>query len=163
MKKTTFLLLQALVLVFIACNREGIENGKSTFGIRHDKSLSEYEGLVLGNDPELPDFSPVVFFEYTINGKDFVASGVLVSPNWILTAGLNFYDRSEQSSPAPASDIKVKVGNDPNNPIATLSVSQLVFHPTWIASGQDYMDANDLCLVKLTSPYNAVIVNAKWL
>jgi V8-like Glu-specific endopeptidase len=152
------LLLYIFPLVFLSCEIEDdiLPDFETTFGIRHDKTLTQYENLVSGNNSELPDFEPVVFFEYAINGNDFVATGVLITPNWILTAGHNFFDKNDQSSPTPTEDINVIVGNDPNSPESILSVNQLVFHPTWINSSQDYIDANDLCLVKLASPYLGV-------
>lgn len=152
-------LLFTLSLIFLSCNKVGgiLPKGETTFGIRHDKTLAEYENIVSLKSAELPDFDPVVFFEYSIDGNEFVATGVLITPDWILTAGHNFFDKNDQSSPTPTEDINVIVGNDPNSPEATLSVNQLVFHPTWMNSGQDYEDANDLCLVKLSSSYLDVV------
>lgn len=123
-----------------------------TFGIRHDKLLSEYEDIAASSDPDLPDFSTVITFEYSLDGsqnRDFVASGVIIDEDWILTAGHNFYDAAEQNNPASTSGIIIKVGNDPNSPSATYTVSEIVFHPTWLAGQQDYNDANDLCLVRV--------------
>lgn len=130
-----------------------------TFGIRHDKSLSDYEDIAASSDPNLPDFSPVVAFDYSLDGSqvgEFVASGVIIDKEWILTAAHNFFDAQEQNSPALVSGVFVRVGNDPNTPDATYTVTSIILHPTWLAGEQDYNDANDLCLVKVSSPINNI-------
>jgi len=127
----------------------------SAFGIRHDKSLSEYEALAANNTGDKPDFSAVVSFSYSMDGssnEEYIASGILIDPEWILTAGHNFYDAYEDDHPAPETGIIVKVGNDPNNPVQTFGVSEIVFHPSWLDGQQEYEHGNDLCLVKLSSP-----------
>ncbi|MFV1884455.1 MAG: S1 family peptidase [Balneola sp.] len=132
------------------------------FGIRHDRSLSQYEEIALNTSEsqEFPDFSPVVFFDYSLDGsenKEFIASGVLINEEWILTAGHNFFDIEEQENLAPISGINVLIGNDPNNPIAEYSISEIVLHPTWENGDQDYSDANDLSLVRLSKPINSIV------
>jgi hypothetical protein len=72
-------------------------NASITFGIRHDKNLSDYE-LIATNEGEFsssayPSFAPIVKFCYTLDGStgiDYVGTGTLVAPQWILTAGHNF-------------------------------------------------------------------------
>lgn len=158
MKKTHLLLILFFIITTLnSCQKETIYN--AAFGIRHDKNLSDYEEVATNNSPyntaDYPDFSPIIMFEYSLDGSqntDYVASGVLISPDWILTAGHNFYVAKEQDEPAPVSGIKVIVGNNPNNPINTYTVSKLVFFPTWIEMNDDFLNANDLCLVKLSSP-----------
>ena len=142
----------------ISCNEE-YGSYEETFGIRHDKEWSEYLDVATNQAPynstEYPDFSPVIMFSYSLDGSDsdeYVATGTLVAPDWILTAGHNFYVAEEQDSPAPVSGIYVLTGNDPNNPVSTHTVQELVFHPTWIEQNEDFIKANDLCLVKLSSP-----------
>ncbi|MGY6648536.1 S1 family peptidase [Wenyingzhuangia sp. IMCC45574] len=131
----------------------------STFGIRHDKLLSDYESVAATNSTNLPNFSAVIAFDYSLDGSnnsEFTATGVLINSEWILTAAHNFYDAEEQDNPAPVSGITVLVGNDPNNPEATYAVSQVVLHPTWLQGNQNYNHANDLCLVKLASPITTI-------
>lgn len=152
--------LLLLFSLFLSCGERVIEpTVERTFGIRHDKELADYEAVAASDNPNLPDFSTVVAFNYSLDGSDggeFVASGVLIADNWILTAGHNFYDAEEQNEPAPVSGILVKVGNDPNAPDQTLSVAEVVLHPSWLAGDQDYEDANDLCLVRLADPITTI-------
>ncbi|MFY0600050.1 MAG: trypsin-like serine protease [Cyclobacteriaceae bacterium] len=136
----------------------------SAFGIRHDLDLSMYERIATNESPydteDYPDFSPVFMFSYSLDGssnEEFVATGTLIKSNWVLTAGHNFFVADEQSAPSPVSGIKVLVGNDPNNPGETLDVEELVFHPSWIEDNNDFLSANDLCLVKLTSSINDLV------
>lgn len=149
----------SLIIAFVASCREDdepiVNSADLTFGIRHDRELSDYENMAANPVGDMPNFAPVVCFSYSLNGSsehDYVATGTLIDSMWVLTAGHNFFDTQEQNSPAPTSGIEVLVGNDPNNPDQTLSVSQLVFHPTWLDGQQDLDDANDLCLVKLSNP-----------
>lgn len=125
----------------------------ATFGIRHDKSLSDYEAIVSATG-DYPNFDAVVFLSFSLPGdpsSDIVGSGVLIDDEWVLTAGHNFFSSEEQSSPVAAKDIVVYTGNNPNNPSAQYNVEMLVFHPTWLAQ-DDFFNGNDLCLIKLSSP-----------
>lgn len=162
MKNIYFLLFSFLVL-FSACQKDDEddflpeENDQKglAFGIRHDKNLSEYEAIAAGNGTDLPNFSSVIAFNYSLDGStnyEFTATGTLIDSLWILTAAHNFYDAEEQNSPAIASGVQVLVGNDPNLPDQIYAVAQIVIHPTWLNGDQDYSDANDLCLVKLSTP-----------
>ena len=161
MRLITLLFIWAISWTFISCAKEDpyVYDVPETFGIRHDRSLSEYEALAASNDPMLPDFKPVVFFSYSLDGspqQDFIATGTLIDEEWILTAGHNFYDAAEQNTPAPPRGITVFTGNDPNFPDATYEVSGVVYHPGWLAGDQEYSHANDLCLVRLARPITHV-------
>lgn len=156
--------ISVLLLIFIlsSCNKDDEkEDDKkatvtTTFGIRHDKRLSDYEAVITSGGNDLPNFNAVVFFEYSLDGsnnREFTATGTLIKENWILTAAHNFFVADEQSSPATASGIQVLVGNDPNSPTKTISVEKIELFPTWVSSpNSDFRTANDLCLVKLSSP-----------
>lgn len=134
-----------------------------TFGIRNDLTLRDYEQIGNNEPPfntsKYPDFSSVVSFVYSLDGSDdfeFLASGVLVSPEWILTAGHNFFVSDNQNAPAPASGILVVLGNDPNDSSKEVEIESLTFFPTWLENDDIYGNANDLCLVKLKSPINSI-------
>ncbi|MFY0608282.1 MAG: trypsin-like serine protease [Cyclobacteriaceae bacterium] len=147
-------------------------SSENTFGIRHDLTLADYEKIATNASPydtdEHPDFSPIVAFTYSLDGSsdyEFVATGTLVKPDWILTAGHNFFVSENQTSPAPVSGITVCLGNDPNDPDQTFEVAELVFHPTWLEDDVElFGTANDLCLVKLKTSITSVtpaIINDK--
>ncbi len=131
------------------------EDRITTFGIRHDKSLTDYQEIATSTSDEYPDFESVVYFGYSLDGSDFedyVATGTLVAENWVLTAGHNFYVADEQDEPALPSGIIVKTGNDPNNPDESYEVEEIIYHPTWISDNRDFLSANDLALVRLKTP-----------
>ena len=157
MQRFTHFLLGAILLGFVSCAKDDPDfyDTETSFGIRHDRNLSEYEAIAASNDPDLPNFGSVVFFYYSLDGSqdmEFTATGTLIDKQWVLTAGHNFYDAEEQDDPAPIEGIVVHAGNDPNVPDHTYSVSRLVFHPSWLDGMQELRHANDLCLVKLASP-----------
>lgn len=150
-------ILGLIAITAFSCESDDyLEPSRGTaFGIRHDRSLAEYESIAASSSSDLPDFSAVVSFSYSLDGSDnhdYVASGTLIESNWILTAAHNFYDSESQDAPAPSSGVIVKVGSDPNNPIGEYTVSNIILHPSWLNGDQDYSDANDLCLVKLSTP-----------
>lgn len=156
-KTSFFLFLFTAAFSMYSCQKEEeiAEDFGVAFGIRQDKTLSDYEVVAAASNPNLPNFKAVVAFSYSLDGSsnaEYIATGALVAPQWILTAAHNFYDASEQKKPALTKGITVKVGDDPNNPSKIYTVSQIVIHPTWLHGSQDYKDANDLCLVKLSSP-----------
>lgn len=158
-----------LCLLFLsACSDDGSddpigpgdeERSPVTFGIRHDRELDAYEAVGANLSPYdsavYPDFGAVVAFSYSLDGsdeQDYVASGTLVRPDWILTAGHNFYTE-EQSAPAPVAGISLLVGADPNAPRSEHAVAELVFHPLW---GDGFETAFDLCLVRLATPVSGI-------
>ena len=153
------LLFILFLFLFSACEQDYWEdsislNEESTFGIRHDRSLSDYEAAAV-NTSLGPNFEAVFAFQYTIGSntdEEIIASGALIAPQWILTAGHNFFISEEQTTPVNPADINVIVGNDPNNPEAILEVEALYFHPTWLSDNDEvFGKANDLCLLKLKS------------
>lgn len=155
------------LLLFFSCGFEDDPlpslTAERTFGIRHDLPLSEYERI--GNNEgafsssDYPDFSSVVAFTYSLNGSsnfEYVASGVLISPDWVLTAAHNFYVSDEQNSPASPSGIRVIYGPDPNDLSKEVTVDRLVFFPSWLEDDDIFGNANDFCLVKLKTPITSI-------
>lgn len=168
MKSTKTSLLYLLAILFLVSSCAGTEEEIDpsipiTFGIRSDKSLSEYEAVASNiapyNTDSYPDFSSVVAFSYSLDGTDnadFIATGTLIDDEWILTAGHNFFSSDEQSEPADIAGIFILTGTDPNNPVLELEVERLVFHPSWLVQDDLFESANDLCLVKLKEPINSI-------
>lgn len=162
MFRSPILLLAILALTFTACidDEQPIDpNGedRQAFGIRHDRQLSDYEAAAATTATDRPDFGSVVSFSYSLDGSDnhdVIATGTLVKPDWILTAGHNFFVSDEQSNPAPVSGIEVFLGTDMENPTRRVAVAELVFHPTWLTNDDAFATANDLCLVRLAEPIN---------
>ncbi len=131
-----------------------ISASPQTFGIRNDRKLSEYETIATNVSPynidDFPDFKSVVFIQVTERKDIFMGSGVLVHPKWILTAAHNFI-LPEESKILPAlPKIRILVGNDPNKPIKTLSVAEIIVHPHWINSDGGFEKGTDLALVRLS-------------
>lgn len=160
-------LVPLFVLFLSACSDDGSDRAldpdddlsPQTFGIRHDRTLADYEAIG-SNEPPFdsfgyPDFSSVVAFSYSLDGSDeaeYVASGALVRPDWVLTAGHNFFTE-EQDAPAPVRGIIMLTGADPDAPTGEYEVAELVFHPLW---KDDFPTAYDLCLVRLSEPVTGV-------
>lgn len=140
--------------VYAATPLGKVSASPQTFGIRNDKKLSEYEAIASNVSPfntdEFPDFKSVVFIQVTERKDIFLGSGTLVHPKWILTAAHNFI-LPEESKILPAlSKIRILVGNDPNKPIKTLNVAEIILHPHWINSDGGFEKGTDLALVRLS-------------
>ncbi|MGB0605959.1 MAG: S1 family peptidase [Candidatus Latescibacterota bacterium] len=177
----TWLKLLLISTLFIACGSDGdnpvswdeedvldeaeedVTSAVYTFGIRHDRTLAQYEAVARNvapyNTADYPDFAPVVAFSYGSEAEDtgeYVATGTLISPHWILTAGHNFFSSDEQEQPTQPTGITVLLGADPNTTPSVHSVAELVFYPSWIEQDELMYSANDLCLVRLAEPITSV-------
>ncbi len=109
-KNLLYLLLFGFAICFASCcDNDTIEpTANETFGIRHDKSLSEYEAVATLKSDEYPSFESVVFFNYSLDGSDnyeYTASGTLIDNEWILTAGHNFFVEGQKEGVAKESGI----------------------------------------------------------
>lgn len=134
-------------------------NEDETFGIIKDFGLEPYEAAARNEGAysimEVPNFGSVVCLSYSNKNKyspDFVATGTLISSEWILTAGHNFFDSNEQKKPTPIGSVRVFLGNDPNSPEKELSIDRMVFHPTYLENDDVFAYGNDLCLLHLSTP-----------
>ena len=158
MKLGKSLLLIFLVFTLWSCAETEEENVSPTtniFGIRGDLSLASYEKIATNEAPysagtEYPDFSPVVFIKIRESKDDIIGSGVLIAPNWVLTAAHTFYVPGEDKKPKEASATQILIGQDPNAPKATYQVESIIFHPTWADGDGGFEKGNDICLIKLT-------------
>lgn len=160
--KKLFLLAISLAFVFSSCSTTDDENvtPSGIFGIRGDLNLADYEKIATNASPyqgsDYPNFSSVVFIQVTNKSDEFIGSGVLIAPNWVLTASHNFYFPGEDKTPKTASQTKVFIGNDPNNPQASYAVEQIIMHPTWSDGDGGFESGNDICLVKLMKTVTGV-------
>lgn len=167
--KKFYLKLSILALLSISiysCSSdEGVEDEEEemadpvaiikTFGVRHDKTLADYEALITATG-DYPNFASVVYLSwFDANDIGYTASGVLIDDDWILTAGHNMFTKGEPT--VKAEDVTVQFTNDPNDTsIPELSVEMVVLHPTYISEEGDITKGNDLCLLKLTNPITDV-------
>ena len=79
---------------------------KRSFGIRHDKTIMDYELVATNKAPfdsdNYPDFSSVISFVYSLDGsdhQDYVATGVLVVPKgYIRQFLIPFYKNPQDDS-----------------------------------------------------------------
>ena len=46
------------------------------------------------------------------------------------------------------SNVSILIGNEPNKPLKTLTVSQIIVHPHWTSSDGGFEKGTDLALVK---------------
>ncbi|MBN2892262.1 MAG: hypothetical protein JXL97_10365 [Bacteroidales bacterium] len=74
MKRTYLFFVLVLALsLFNSCRQDDIYN--LAYGIRHDKTLDEYEAVAANSSPyntaDYPDFSPVVMFSYSLDGSNY--------------------------------------------------------------------------------------------
>jgi len=157
-------ILALLSMTIYSCSSdEGVEEEETaapvviikTFGVRHDKTLADYEALITATG-DYPNFASVVYLSwFDANGNGYTGSGVLIDDDWILTAGHNMFTKGEPT--VKAEDVKVQFTNDPNDTsIPELDVEMVVLHPTYISEEGDITKGNDLCLLKLTTPITDV-------
>lgn len=129
------------------------------YGIRHDVDLSEYKKIAANTAPynteEYPDFSPVLLLGFKFNRSQIINSigtGVLISENWVLSVGHNFYNSDIIKIPIRAGNINAFINNDYENPESMVDFDSLVFFPTWTKFPNDFINANDLSLIRLKKP-----------
>jgi len=162
--KTRFLhsLVISIPLVFLlivsACEFDEFNVETTTFGVRHDLSLVEYENLgqnrgeyIAGDD--YPDFESVCALTYIRDGEPIDASAVLVAPDWVMTAAHNLVSGNE-SFPEPAeTEMAVLFGDDMFLPDFQVAVKEAYLHPGWEPNqGEGREAAVDIALLKLSKP-----------
>ncbi|MEN1681445.1 MAG: trypsin-like serine protease [Planctomycetota bacterium] len=107
--------------------------------IRHDRSEQLY--LNLANQPE---FDSVGRFNWNEPGGSFLASGVLVSPDWVLTAA-HVVDGTDNLG-AGISNLRFQLGGD------TIGAAEWIPHVNWgLSGGETNLFAGwDIGLVRLS-------------
>jgi hypothetical protein len=111
----------------------------------------DLESLIRGEEfARDPRFAPVGAVSYLFNGvRGASASGVLITPEWVLTCGhvVDDWQKPLQNKEA----FTFSLGTDYANPFVTRSVTQLVVHPDWVPIPR-YFNQPDLALLKLSEP-----------
>jgi len=157
-----YLILIPFFFFLGSCEFDELDLETDTFGIRHDLDLTDYENLgqnrgnyISGND--YPDFESVCALTYIRDGEPIDASGVLIAPQWVLTAGHNLVS-GDESFPDPfETEMEIYFGDDFMNPSQTISVDEVILHPGWIPNqGEGREAAVDVALLKLSKPVTNV-------
>lgn len=155
-------LILGILSIISACDKDGLRLDFDTFGIRHDKSLQEYENLgqniapfTAGNN--YPNFQSVCAITYLRDGEPVDGSGVLIDNEWVLSAAHNFVEGNENIPNPTASEMAVLFGTDFNAPVAEVAISELHLHPGWIPNeGMGTESGVDIALLKLSAPLNSI-------
>ncbi len=146
--------------VYAATALGKVNNSPQTFGIRNDKKLIDYEAIASNvapyNTSEFPDFRAVVSIHVADKKDVFIGTGVLINSQWVLNAAHNFILPEETKNLPILSNVSILIGNDPNKPLKTLTVSQIIVHPHWTSSDGGFEKGMDLALVKLATPINDI-------
>lgn len=154
----SYLILGLFILVISSCEFEDIPVETDTFGIRHDVDLEEYEDLgqnagQYSAEFGYPDFSSVCALTYMRDGDPIDASGVLINPEWVMTAAHNLVSGNEDFPDPQATDMVISFGFDLANPEMTIDVTEAYLHPGWIPNqGEGREAAVDIALLKLKQP-----------
>ncbi|TGV02116.1 trypsin-like serine protease [Flavivirga rizhaonensis] len=131
----------------------------TTFGIRHDIEIAEYEIIGENKPPfntnKYPDFSSVVAIRFNRENKfdTGIGTGVIIDPYWILTVAHNFYNEETKKVDQPTI-LNICTGENPNKPKTEHSVEKIIIHPDWLGKdiAERFYAGNDLCLLKLKDP-----------
>lgn len=91
-------------------------------------------------------FQAVGRFDYTENSSEFVASGTLINPDWVLTAGHNFGVGATVTGTFTIGGVS-----------RTFSSAAIFHHPSWASSPEvGPTQGADIALVRLDSPFTGV-------
>jgi len=112
-------------------------------GVRRD-DVADSSFVNLGADPR---YASVGRFLYSVDGSGFIASGVLISPNWVLTAahvvqGNNFLG-------AGVTGMNFTLFSGVNSFV--YSAAQWIPHPGWAATSGSVLAGFDIGLVRLST------------
>ena len=91
-------------------------------------------------------------FTYSVGTSSYLASGVLISPEWVLTAGHVTGGNNFLGGGISNMTFSLTSGNS----VLSFAAAEWVTHPGWAASAGDLLDGYDLGLVRLSQSVTAV-------
>ena len=91
-------------------------------------------------------------FTYSVGASSYLASGVLISPEWVLTAGHVTGGNNFLGGGISNMTFSLTSGNS----VLSFAAAEWVTHPGWAASAGDLLDGYDLGLVRLSRSVTAV-------
>ena len=91
-------------------------------------------------------------FTYSVGTGSYLASGVLISPEWVLTAGHVTEGNNFLGGGISNMTFSLTSGNS----VLSFAAAEWVTHPGWAASAGDLLDGYDLGLVRLSQSVSAV-------
>ena len=120
----------------------------ATAGVRRD-DVEDSEFLALATSAL---YQSVGKFTYSVGAGSYIASGVLISPEWVLTAGHVTGGNNYLGGGITNLTFSLNVGSD----VLSFAAAEWLTHPGWAATSGDLLQGYDLGLVRLSSAVTAV-------
>ena len=114
---------------------------------RHDVADSEFLNLAAS-----ALYESVGRFSYSVGGSSYLASGILISPDWVLTAGHVTGGNNYLGGGISNMTFSLTTGNG----VLSYAAAEWMTHPGWAASQGNLFSGTDLGLVRLSRSVTAV-------